>query len=61
MVEFRSVSDCIYDHWQSDYGVGFAACGKRNSEYRWIKAVFWIFVAAMPIGMMAADCIMRMD
>ena len=30
------------------------ACGKRNSEYRWIKAVFLILVAAILIWIMAA-------
>lgn len=30
------------------------ACGKRNSEYRWIKAVFLILVAAILVWMMAA-------
>ena len=31
-LELRSVSDCIYDHWQSDYGVGFA--GMREKKFR---------------------------
>ena len=29
-LEFRSVSDCIYDHWQSDYGIGFAGMWKKK-------------------------------